>query len=113
MADMGAFLYGGAATQSSFELQLEGLFANEPFKCRNTGLIGLQQVGRDNLLVAYSDEAGRVFRFQAGHRSDLKPATATVLPQVKDEGRIVGGSGQAGWSAGRCFRRLSPDSSIR
>jgi len=23
---------------------------------------------------AYSDEAGRVFRFQAGHRSDVKPA---------------------------------------
>ena len=27
---------------------------------------------------ADSDEAGRVFRFQAGHRSDLKPATTAA-----------------------------------
>ena len=27
---------------------------------------------------AYSDEAGRVFRFQAGHQSDVKPATVPI-----------------------------------
>ena len=28
--------------------------------------------------AAYSDEAGRVFRFQAGHQSDVKPATVPI-----------------------------------
>ena len=31
-------------------------------------------------LHAYSDEVGRVFRFQAGQHSDAKPATAMALP---------------------------------
>ena len=53
---------------------------------------------------AYS-EAGRVFRFEAGQGDGA--ATGRV------EDHVVGSSGQAGWSAGRCFRRLSPDSSIR
>ena len=32
----------------------------------------------DKLRAAYSDEAGRVFRFQAGHQSDVKPATVPI-----------------------------------
>ena len=35
-------------------------------------------------------------RREAGHRSDLKPATAAAFPQVRDEVRIGGVSGQAG-----------------
>ena len=30
------------------------------------------------VLRACSDEAGRVFRFQAGHQSDVKPATVPI-----------------------------------
>ena len=35
-------------------------------------------------------------RREAGHRSDLKPATAAAFPQVRDEVRVGGVSGQAG-----------------
>ena len=35
-------------------------------------------------------------RREAGHRSDLKPATAAAFPQVREEGRVGGVSGQAG-----------------
>ena len=35
-------------------------------------------------------------RREAGHRSDLKPATAAAFPQVREEGRVGGVSDQAG-----------------
>ncbi len=53
------------------------------------------------------------FRREAGRHTDLKPATKAALLQVGDEDRLVVVPGQAAWSAGRCFRRLSPVSSIR
>ena len=68
---------------------------------------------KPELLVADSDEAGRGFRFEAGHDSDLKPARTTASPQVVVDDRDRGGFGQgAGCGAWR-FRRLSPESSIR
>jgi len=53
------------------------------------------------------------FRREAGRHTDLKPATKAALLQVGDEDRLVVVPGQAAWSVGRCFRRLSPVSSIR
>ena len=35
-------------------------------------------LNRKNALCANSDEAGRGFRFEAGHDSDLKPATVPI-----------------------------------
>lgn len=32
----------------------------------------------DTLTCAYSDEAGHLFRHEAGHRTDLKPATIPI-----------------------------------
>lgn len=40
---------------------------------------GAEDLGQDVLaLGADSDEAGRGFRFEAGHDSDLKPATVPI-----------------------------------
>ena len=84
-----------------------------------------QRLARDpdraRSLLADTDDTGRVFRFEAGHRSDaksdgysdLKPDGTRALLRVVDEDHVGGGPGQAAWSAGRCLRRLSPDSSIR
>ncbi len=53
------------------------------------------------------------FRREVGRHSDFKLDGAITLSRVGGEDRSVVGRGQAGWSAGRCLRRLSPDSSIR
>jgi hypothetical protein len=35
-------------------------------------------IRRSPSLIAHSDEAGRGFRFEAGHDSDLKPAAVPI-----------------------------------
>lgn len=74
----------------------------------------------DGIKAAYSDQAGRGFRTEAGHRTDVKPAGvpmgrrpgAVVLPRVGGEDH-GGELCRQAVSAFLRLRRLSPDSSIR
>lgn len=91
--------------------------------------VSIYEVGpRDGLQnekqIAYSDEAGRVFRreagqafqFDAGHRSDLKPDAARCLwvwLMIAVEAAVGQATVVSDMDTARCLRRLSPDNSMR
>ena len=65
---------------------------------------------------AFQDEAGPLFRFHSGRRSDLKPATSWSGPRsnsMMGRCRVSGQGVAAAVVRGARFRRLSPDNSMR
>jgi hypothetical protein len=72
-------------------------------------------------LVAYSDEVGRVFRPEVGHRADMKRATYSDMKRAIWDapawvvGDILsnGAEGQASSAGAHRLRRLSPVRSMR
>ncbi len=70
----GIVAYGSIISVNNGLQQLAG----EAAKASLAGLTDPDRTQLAKAFVAYSDEAGRVFQFQAGHHSNVKAATVPI-----------------------------------